>query len=149
MDVPAFDWGATYLPGGEGSGAPSGDPEEINLDDDGNPLPNTFPRLRDGIERFFITDINNPGAGAAAQSSIAVMFDAWGLAHRTYPHEGEGAQLNFNHIPGGSNVLFMDGHVEFIRFNERYPIQWLDEDEHPRSPGAYAHLLINRVGGYG
>ena len=22
----------------------------------------------------------------------------------------------FNHIPGGSNVLFMDGHVEFVKY---------------------------------
>ena len=24
--------------------------------------------------------------------------------------------MYFNHIPGGSNVLFMDGHVEFVRY---------------------------------
>jgi prepilin-type processing-associated H-X9-DG protein len=24
--------------------------------------------------------------------------------------------MHFNHIPGGSNVLYMDGHVEFQRF---------------------------------
>ncbi len=23
---------------------------------------------------------------------------------------------DYNHIPGGSNVLYMDGHVEFIRY---------------------------------
>ncbi|MFP4172971.1 MAG: prepilin-type N-terminal cleavage/methylation domain-containing protein, partial [Candidatus Hydrogenedentota bacterium] len=47
------------------------------LDDDGSPLRDSYPQLRDGIERFFITDINNPAAGAEAQSSIAVMWDAW------------------------------------------------------------------------
>ena len=30
-------------------------------------------RLREGIERFFITDINNPAASSSAQSSLAVM----------------------------------------------------------------------------
>jgi len=25
----------------------------------------------------------------------------------------------FNHVPGGSNILFMDGHVEFQRYTER------------------------------
>lgn len=30
---------------------------------------------------------------------------------------------NFNHVPGGSNVLFMDGHVEFIRYpDNRCPV---------------------------
>ena len=23
---------------------------------------------------------------------------------------------NFNHVPGGGNVLYMDGHVEFIKY---------------------------------
>ena len=24
----------------------------------------------------------------------------------------------FNHVPGGSNVLYMDGHVEFMRYEQ-------------------------------
>ena len=28
----------------------------------------------------------------------------------------------FNHIPGGSNVLFLDGHVEFIRYPGEFPV---------------------------
>ena len=28
----------------------------------------------------------------------------------------------FNHIPGGSNVLYMDGHVSFFRYGPEYPI---------------------------
>jgi prepilin-type processing-associated H-X9-DG protein len=32
----------------------------------------------------------------------------------------------FNHVPGGANVLFMDGHVEFLkwsgRFGNRFPV---------------------------
>ncbi len=63
-------------------------------------------RLREGVERFMITDINNPAASAMSQSDIPVMFD--GLA--TLPQ-------HYNHIPGGSNVLYMDGHVEFLRYN--------------------------------
>ncbi|HEX73024.1 MAG TPA: hypothetical protein ENN65_06885, partial [Candidatus Hydrogenedentes bacterium] len=64
-------------------------------------------RLREGVERFMITDINNPGASAMAQSSLWVMADTMGAA---------GAMKYFNHLPGGCNVLFMDGHVEFIRY---------------------------------
>ncbi|MCX5772868.1 MAG: hypothetical protein NTZ09_21715, partial [Candidatus Hydrogenedentes bacterium] len=57
-------------------------------------------------ERFMITDINNPAASAQAQSEIAILADL------------VSTQIDqFNHIPGGCNILFMDGHVEF----EKYP----------------------------
>jgi len=67
----------------------------------------TLYRLREGIERFFITDINNPAGSAMAQSDIWVYFDKLG---------GRFDIAEFNHIPGGGNVLYMDGHVEFIRY---------------------------------
>jgi len=71
----------------------------------------TVYRLREGIERFFITDINNPAATAKAASDIVVMFDGIG-----------GEARNFNHVPGGGNVLYMDGHVEFIKYPGDFPI---------------------------
>ncbi len=67
-------------------------------------------RLREGIERFLITDINNPSASAQAQSSVWIMLD-----HVATTTKG------FNHVPGGSNVLYMDGHVEFIRYIPETP----------------------------
>ena len=64
-------------------------------------------RFREGIERFYITDINNPAASTSAQSELALAWDVIGT------------QVDiFNHIPGGSNVLYMDGHVEFLRYSE-------------------------------
>lgn len=69
-------------------------------------------RTREGIERFMITDINNPGASAMAQSDIAVMWDQISTNLAAY-----------NHVPGGSNVLYMDGHVAFLRYpNKEYPV---------------------------
>ena len=69
-------------------------------------------RLREGIERFFITDINNPAGSSNAQSELAVMFDVVSKS-----------PADFNHIPGGGNVLYMDGHVSFIRYpSEEFPI---------------------------
>lgn len=73
----------------------------------GNGGGNTVYRLREGVERFMITDINNPGASAKAQSSIYMMND----------HVATNLQY-FNHIPGGANILYMDGHVEFMRYEE-------------------------------
>ncbi|MBX7259322.1 MAG: DUF1559 domain-containing protein [Candidatus Hydrogenedentes bacterium] len=69
------------------------------------------PRLREGIERFFISDINNPAASAEAQSTIPVMFD-----------EVENVVAQFNHVPGGGNVLYMDGHVSFIKYPGESPV---------------------------
>ena len=70
----------------------------------------TIYRLREGIERFLITDINNPAASAAAQSDVPVMWDQMQT------------DSDFNHQPGGCNVLYMDGHVEFIPYPGRYPV---------------------------
>lgn len=78
----------------------------------GNSETQTILRLREGIERFLITDINNPNAGAKAQTEIQVMWDiiatsaAW-----------------FNHVPGGVNILFLDGHVQFEKFPQLEGVQ--------------------------
>ena len=72
----------------------------------GNAGGNTVYRLREGIERFLVTDINNPSGSAMAQSQLPIVADLVSTNVAQY-----------NHVPGGCNVLFMDGHVEF----ERYP----------------------------
>ncbi|MFO7774866.1 MAG: hypothetical protein R6W89_03625, partial [Candidatus Hydrogenedentota bacterium] len=103
-------------------------------------------------ERFFITDINNPAAGAQSQSSMAVMFDAWStVSERHLPYQGDhhSSTQNFNHIPGGSNVLYMDGHVSFVRFGEKYPVTILNEDEYPNRAGTQAHLVMSHAAGFG
>ncbi len=79
----------------------------------GNGGGDTVYRLREGIERFLITDINNPAASAQAQSEVFVMLDQIGAGNNT---------ALFNHIPGGCNVLFMDGHVSFIRYPGEAPV---------------------------
>jgi len=77
----------------------------------------TIYRFREGIERFLITDINNPAASAKAQSSIATMFDYIS----TDMSEGG---VEFPHVPGGGNVLYLDGHVQFIRYPGEWPISY-------------------------
>ena len=97
------------------AGVDMGNPDDDYTIDD-HPHPDigevTLYRFREGIERFFITDINNPAGSAQAQSELAVMWDEVSV------------QANaFNHVPGGCNVLFMDGHVEFIRYpSEEFPV---------------------------
>ena len=72
----------------------------------GNAGGTTIYRLKEGVERFLITDINNAGSSSQSQSAIPVMWDVTA----TNPEF-------FNHIPGGSNVLYMDGHVDFIKYS--------------------------------
>lgn len=100
-------------------------PSMINeIDDDGvSVLPNRYFLLREGVERFFITDINNPAAGGSSMSEIAVMWDSWGTNRTNLEGLGDSGIIRFNHVPGGANVLYMDGHVEFIRLNEQWPIK--------------------------
>ncbi|MCP4639737.1 MAG: DUF1559 domain-containing protein [bacterium] len=72
----------------------------------------TVYRLREGIERFLISDINNPAATSKAQSELAVM---WDVIMTVVEH--------FNHVPGGANVLYLDGHVEFVRYpSDEFPV---------------------------
>ncbi|MDP2322850.1 MAG: hypothetical protein Q8N51_02345, partial [Gammaproteobacteria bacterium] len=62
-------------------------------------------RLREGIERFLITDVNNPAASAEAQSGIQVFAD-----------EVSTKSSNFSHVPGGANILYMVGHVVWHKY---------------------------------
>jgi prepilin-type N-terminal cleavage/methylation domain-containing protein/prepilin-type processing-associated H-X9-DG protein len=90
------------------------------LDSDGvSQTPSSYSMLREGIERFFITDINNPAASAQAQSTIPVMLDFWAEDRSTFGQTGN--IVAFNHVPGGCNVLYMDGHVEFVRYGN-FPV---------------------------
>ncbi len=67
--------------------------------------------LREGVERFFITDINNVGASALAQSTLPIYGDLFGTD-----------AINFSHIPGGANWLFLDGHVQFVKYGTEFPV---------------------------
>ena len=77
----------------------------------GNGGGSTVYHLREGIERFMISDINNPAASARAQSETFIMWDQTSTNVKLY-----------NHIPGGGNVLYMDGHVDFIRYPDEAPV---------------------------
>jgi len=62
-------------------------------------------RFREGIERFFITDINDPTASARAQAQLPVMWERPG-----------------HHSLNGGNVLYMDGHIEFVPYPGKFPM---------------------------
>lgn len=89
-------------------------------------------RLRIGIERFLITDINNAASSAMASTKVPVMWD-----HFTSKHG------NIAHMPGGINVVYLDGHVSYIRYlgpdpeANRFPCT----AAHLVSSGKYNHLF--------
>jgi prepilin-type N-terminal cleavage/methylation domain-containing protein/prepilin-type processing-associated H-X9-DG protein len=77
----------------------------------GNASSSSLHRLSSGIGRFLITDINSLFQSGGTGASIApIMWDQIST------------DLNdFNHVPAGINVLYMDGHVDFIRYNFMNP----------------------------
>ena len=77
----------------------------------GNANTNTLHHLGEGIERFMITDINDTARSSAAQSTVFTVWD-----------KVSSVASAFNHVPGGSNVLYMDGHVEFIKYGVKTPV---------------------------
>jgi prepilin-type processing-associated H-X9-DG protein len=68
---------------------------------------NSFLLLREGLYEGFPDEESSedPTVSARFDSEIVVMFD----------HVD-------NHIPGGGNILFLDGHVEFVRCPGRWPM---------------------------
>jgi len=115
-----------------------------DVDDNGTPLPTTYYRLREGIERFLITDINNPAATAMAQSEIPVMLDAWADTG-PFVAFGDNAVSRFNHVPGGSNVLYMDGHVEYLKYKSKFPVM----NSGPGTLGETLSTLMGATAGVG
>jgi prepilin-type processing-associated H-X9-DG protein len=98
----------------QATAGPIDDDIPVETPETGNAGSGTVYRLREGIERFFITDINNPAGSAMAQSSLWIMHDAVSPI-----------VANFNHVPGGANVLYMDGHVDFVKYPGAPPLNFL------------------------
>jgi prepilin-type N-terminal cleavage/methylation domain-containing protein/prepilin-type processing-associated H-X9-DG protein len=64
-------------------------------------------RLTAGVDRFLIQDINTAlGNQQSGASVIPIMWDQISTNI-----------TEFSHVPAGQNVLFLDGHVEFIRYD--------------------------------
>lgn len=119
--------------------------------------PNSIPRLREGIERSLITDINNPGASTEAQSTLPLMIDAWGVSKKSWTGTAANATADsmgaaigmFNHVPGGANVLFLDGHVKFQRYihgGSDFPVTDYDSRYPAKVQGWSSHLVEGTEG---
>lgn len=99
----------------------------------------TLNLVREGAERFMITDINNPAGSATAQSSVPVLWDLTRIEGGWSQTDQAGRNIMFNHLPGGANILYMDGHVGFVKYpaahsSATWPMTKTTLDKEPRSP---------------
>jgi len=69
-------------------------------------------RLQLGVERKVFPDVSSEDDAKLAQGKILVQHDT--ISSRAG---------DFNHDPGGVNAVYMDGHVEFIKFPGKFPSQ--------------------------
>jgi prepilin-type processing-associated H-X9-DG protein len=68
---------------------------------------NTFYRMAVNVSRLFIVDVNNPALVSESDATIPVLFDS----------PSDAGFVKMSHLPLGGNVLFLDGHVEFRKYN--------------------------------
>jgi prepilin-type processing-associated H-X9-DG protein len=64
-------------------------------------------RLTQGVDRFLIEDINNVFTGQESGASIIPIV--WDQISTNI--------TEFSHVPAGQNCLYLDGHVEFHRYD--------------------------------
>ncbi len=76
-------------------------------------------RLSSGVDRLLLSDMNVAQVGAGgglsgeAASTVPVLWDLISTNLR-----------DFAHLPAGQNILYLDGHVDFVRYtrsNTRFP----------------------------
>jgi len=64
-------------------------------------------RLTQGVDRFLVTDLNTVFTGDESGASIIPI--SWDQISTNI--------TEFSHVPAGQNCLYLDGHVEFIRYD--------------------------------
>ncbi|MBI4557231.1 MAG: DUF1559 domain-containing protein [Candidatus Hydrogenedentes bacterium] len=107
-------WGELALANVASGGAASDESFDVSATYAGTQVGggNTLYRLRQGVERLAITDINQPAGGSAAASMVPILWDHISVLVG-----------DFSHLPGGGNVLYMDGHVEFLKYPaQKFPM---------------------------
>ncbi|MDX9973433.1 MAG: carboxypeptidase regulatory-like domain-containing protein [FCB group bacterium] len=98
--------GQAFLDWYEQNGPSAADDQHIEVPEGaGNGGTDRIQRLKERVERFLITDINDPTSSARIQASIPVLWELPG-----------------NHADPGGSVLFMDGHVEWISYPGPFPM---------------------------
>jgi len=74
----------------------------------GNAGGSSLNRLSSGVDRFLISDINQILTGKESGASVVPIL--WDQVSTII--------TEFSHVPAGINVLYLDGHVEFKRYDK-------------------------------
>jgi prepilin-type N-terminal cleavage/methylation domain-containing protein/prepilin-type processing-associated H-X9-DG protein len=82
--------------------------ESFGFGGSGNANGSTIYRLGQNVDRFLISDINVIMTGEESGSSIVPIM--WDQISTNI--------TEFSHVPAGQNVLYLDGHVEFYRYDK-------------------------------
>ena len=86
----------------------TGNTASFGFSGSGNAGGNSINRLASGVDRFLISDINQILTGRESGSSVVPIM--WDQVSTNI--------TDFSHVPAGINVLFLDGHVEFKRYEK-------------------------------
>lgn len=66
-------------------------------------------RLKRDVEYFFVENRSDPQAAANTRATIPIMFETV-------------VSNVFGRDPDGANVLYLDGHVDYVRFGSQFPV---------------------------
>jgi prepilin-type processing-associated H-X9-DG protein len=94
-------------------------------------------RLTAGVDRFLVEDINEVfGAVETPASTVPIIWDRPYTDPERFSHQYEDGI--------GGNVCYLDGHVEFVRFGEKFPMTETMArllEERPRDPIPYCEEI--------
>jgi prepilin-type N-terminal cleavage/methylation domain-containing protein/prepilin-type processing-associated H-X9-DG protein len=107
-----YTWVETQLPVSDpvtdGWRNRNGNAASFNMTGSGAVGKNTIYRLGANVDRFLISDINVIITGLeVGASTVPIMWDQISTDI-----------TEFSHVPAGQNVLYLDGHVEFMRYEK-------------------------------
>ena len=69
----------------------------------------------------------NPGCNHVVLRVYLRCFGLYSAANSEGLFMNKGGNAVFDHTPGGSNVLYLDGHVQFLKFPGDFPV--IDDED--------------------
>ena len=83
--------------------------EKPDLESDIDTADRMLRRLKRDVEYFFVENRSDPQAAANTRATIPIMFE-------------KAESTAFGRDPDGANVLYLDGHVDYVRFGSHFPV---------------------------
>lgn len=83
--------------------------EKPDLESDIDTADRMLRRLKRDVEYFFVENRSDPLAAANTRAAIPIMFETV-------------ESTVFGSDPDGANILYLDGHVDYVRFGSQFPV---------------------------